>query len=197
MLFPSWETLPHERLSPRADTVGRRLAVLRRLAHPERVRRCAARVVVTTVRSMIQPLAPHLGELAPVRIATGAEIDLAEVTEQLTMLAYSRVDLVTKRGEIAVRGGILDLFPPTAEHPYRIEFWGDEVSRDPHLRGHRPALHRPGRRRRRAAVPGDPADPGRPGRGRPAVGRGAPVTRRWPRCWRSCRPGSPSRAWRR
>jgi transcription-repair coupling factor (superfamily II helicase) len=128
MLFPSWETLPHERLSPRADTVGRRLSVLRRLAHPDEFGGERPRVVVTTVRSMIQPLAPHLGELAPVHLVTGAEVDLAEVTEQLTMLAYSRVDLVTKRGEMAVRGGILDLFPPTAEHPYRIEFWGDEVS---------------------------------------------------------------------
>ncbi len=127
-LFPSWETLPHERLSPRADTVGRRLAVLRRLAHPEEFPAGRPRVVVTTVRSMIQPMAPDLGELTPVRLAVGDEIELTELIEQLTMIAYSRVDLVTKRGELAVRGGILDVFPPTAEHPYRIEFWGDEVS---------------------------------------------------------------------
>ena len=87
MLFPSWETLPHERLSPRADTVGRRLSVLRRLAHPEEFNGETPKVVVTTVRSMIQPLAPHLGELTPVRLTVGAVRDLAEGTEQQTMLA--------------------------------------------------------------------------------------------------------------
>ncbi|MCP2168764.1 transcription-repair coupling factor [Goodfellowiella coeruleoviolacea] len=126
--FPSWETLPHERLSPRADTVGRRLAVLRRLAHPEEHPAGALRVVVATVRSLIQPMAPHLGELAPLRLAVGGEHDFAELLDRLVELAYTRVDMVEKRGEFAVRGGILDVFPPTEEHPLRVEFWGDEVS---------------------------------------------------------------------
>jgi transcription-repair coupling factor (superfamily II helicase) len=131
--FPSWETLPHERLSPRADTVGRRLAVLRRLAHPEDrpeddVPRPPLRVVVTTVRSLIQPMAPGLGELEPVRLQVGAEYDFEALSARLADLAYARVDMVEKRGEFAVRGGIVDLFPPTAQHPVRIEFWGDEIS---------------------------------------------------------------------
>ena len=126
-LFPSWETLPHERLSPRADTVGRRLATLRRLAHPEDHPAGAPRVVVTTIRSMIQPMAPDLGELAPVTLKVGDWVDLLELTERLTTLAYTRVDLVEKRGEMAVRGGIVDIFPPTAEHPVRVEFFGDEI----------------------------------------------------------------------
>ncbi|HEX4720988.1 MAG TPA: transcription-repair coupling factor [Pseudonocardiaceae bacterium] len=126
--FPSWETLPHERLSPRADTVGQRLAVLRRLAHPEEHPAGPLRVVVATVRSLIQPLAPGLGELTPVRLDVGAELDFEQVVTRLTELAYARVDMVEKRGEFAVRGGILDLFPPTAEHPVRAEFWGDEVA---------------------------------------------------------------------
>ena len=127
--FPSWETLPHERLSPRADTVGQRLAVLRRLAHPEEHptgRR--PRVVVAAVRSLIQPLAPNLGELAPVILRVGAEQDFDETVARLADLAYLRVDMVEKRGEFAVRGGILDVFPPTAERPVRVEFWGDEVA---------------------------------------------------------------------
>ncbi|APU12815.1 transcription-repair coupling factor [Actinoalloteichus fjordicus] len=128
--LPSWETLPHERLSPRADTVGRRLAVLRRLAHPEQDSPDTGplRVVVTTVRSLIQPLAPGLGEVAPVHLRVGEEHDFASQVERLANLAYSRVDMVEKRGEFAVRGGILDVFPPTCEHPLRVEFWGDEVS---------------------------------------------------------------------
>jgi transcription-repair coupling factor (superfamily II helicase) len=124
--FPSWETLPHERLSPRADTVGTRLAVLRRLAHPEE--HGPLKVVVATVRSLIQPMAPGLGELVPVHLRTGVEQDFDGVLARLADLAYLRVDMVEKRGEFAVRGGIVDLFPPTAEHPVRVEFWGDEVT---------------------------------------------------------------------
>ncbi|WP_086820902.1 transcription-repair coupling factor [Allokutzneria sp. NRRL B-24872] len=124
--LPSWETLPHERLSPRADTVGKRLTVLRRLAHPGEG--TPIKVVVATVRSLIQPMAPGLGDLEPVRLNVGAEHDFAQLVERIVDLAYARVDLVEKRGEFAVRGGILDIFPPTAEHPVRVEFWGDEVT---------------------------------------------------------------------
>ena len=123
-VFPSWETLPHERLSPRSDTVGRRLAVLRRLAHPDDN---PVQVVVAPVRSLLQPQLKGLGDLEPVELTTGATAELEDVARRLTDMAYARVDLVTKRGEYAVRGGILDVFPPTDEHPSRVEFWGDEV----------------------------------------------------------------------
>jgi len=123
-VFPSWETLPHERLSPRSDTVGRRLAVLRRLAHPEDR---PLQVIVAPVRSVLQPQLKGLGDLEPVELVTGGEAELEGVARRLTDMAYARVDLVTKRGEFAVRGGILDVFPPTDEHPSRVEFWGDEV----------------------------------------------------------------------
>ncbi|MGH3829978.1 MAG: transcription-repair coupling factor [Pseudonocardiaceae bacterium] len=130
--LPSWETLPHERLSPRADTVGRRLAVLRRLAHPDEsspdVSNTAPRVVVTGVRSLIQPILAGLGEIAPVRLRVGQVHDFDGVLARLADLAYTRVDMVDRRGEFAVRGGIVDVFPPTAAHPFRVEFWGEEVS---------------------------------------------------------------------
>ncbi|WP_129842203.1 transcription-repair coupling factor [Streptomyces sp. RFCAC02] len=127
--FPSWETLPHERLSPRADTVGRRLAVLRRLAHPRADDPGAGpvSVVVAPIRSVLQPQVKGLGDLVPVELRTGQTADLREVTEALAAAAYTRVELVEKRGEFAVRGGILDVFPPTEEHPLRVEFWGDDV----------------------------------------------------------------------
>ncbi|WP_370950437.1 transcription-repair coupling factor [Amycolatopsis sp. cg5] len=122
--FPSWETLPHERLSPRADTVGRRLEVLHRLHRGAD----DLKVVVSTVRSLIQPMAPGLGSLAPIDLVVGEEQSFEGLLERLVELAYTRVDMVEKRGEFAVRGGILDLFGPTAQHPVRVEFWGDEVS---------------------------------------------------------------------
>jgi transcription-repair coupling factor (superfamily II helicase) len=123
--YPAWETLPHERLSPRSDIVGRRLAVLRRLVgnDPEP----APRVVVAPVRSILQPQVKDLGHMTPVRITVGADLDLSDLARDLVDAAYTRVDLVERRGEFAVRGGILDVFPPTEEHPLRIDFFGDTV----------------------------------------------------------------------
>ncbi len=128
-LYPSWETLPHERLSPRADTVGRRLAVLRRLAHPSADDPTTGPldVVVAPVRSLLQPQVKGLGELEPVQLVQGQELALDDVVRRLVDLSYLRVELVEKRGEFAVRGGILDVFPPTEEHPLRVEYWGDTV----------------------------------------------------------------------
>ncbi|SNQ51280.1 Transcription-repair-coupling factor [Frankia canadensis] len=126
-VFPSWETLPHERLSPRADTVGQRLAVLRRLAHPASAGLPPLRVVVAPVRAVLQPQVAGLGELDPVRLAAGDTADLDATVARLVGIAYHRVELVERRGEIAVRGGILDVFPPTEEHPLRVEFFGDDV----------------------------------------------------------------------
>jgi transcription-repair coupling factor (superfamily II helicase) len=129
--FPSWETLPHERLSPRSDTVGQRLAVLRRLSHPDLADPAGPdgplQVVVAPVRSVLQPIVGGLAEVEPVRLRTGDEADLDEVVTRLVDIGYARTELVGNRGEIAVRGGILDVFPPTEEHPLRVEFFGDTV----------------------------------------------------------------------
>ncbi|AKN16322.1 transcription-repair coupling factor [Mycobacterium haemophilum DSM 44634] len=128
-VFPSWETLPHERLSPGVDTVGTRLMVLRRLAHPDDARLGPPlQVVVTAVRSLLQPMTAQLGLVEPVILSVGDETGFERVIARLVELAYTRVDMVGRRGEFAVRGGILDIFAPTAEHPVRVEFWGDEIT---------------------------------------------------------------------
>ena len=128
-LFPSWETLPHERLSPGVDTVGARMLLLRRLARPDDPELGPPlTVVVTTVRSLLQPMAADLVEVEPVTLRVGAESSFGDLPARLVELAYTRVDMVGRRGEFAVRGGILDVFAPTAEHPVRVEFWGDEIT---------------------------------------------------------------------
>ena len=129
-VYPGWETLPHERLSPRADTVGQRLAVLRRLAHPSKDDPTTGplRVVVAPIRSVLQPQVPGLGDLEPVALHGGDTAkDLTDILHDLVIAGYARTELVERRGDFAVRGGILDVFPPTEEHPLRVEFWGDEV----------------------------------------------------------------------
>ncbi|MDN5899640.1 MAG: DEAD/DEAH box helicase, partial [Brachybacterium sp.] len=123
--LPAWETLPHERLSPRADTVAKRLSTLRRIAHPET--EDPAHVVLMPVRSLLQPIAKGLGDLRPVRAAVGDTYALEDIERDLVDAAYARVDMVEKRGEFAVRGGILDVFPPTEPHPVRVDLFGDEI----------------------------------------------------------------------
>ena len=123
--YPAWETLPHERLSPRSDTVGRRLEVLRRLLGNDP--RPAPRVVVAPVRAILQPQVVGLGDLLPVRLVAGQDYDIGDVARALVAAAYIRVDLVERRGEFCVRGGIVDVFPPTSEHPVRIDFFGDTI----------------------------------------------------------------------
>ncbi len=122
--FPAWETLPHERLSPSPETVGRRLSVLRQVAEDDDT----PLIITASVRAALQPLAGGLTDRPPIELRVGGRgRELDSVLAGLVELAYHRVDMVSRRGEFAVRGGILDVFPPIADHPYRVEFFGDEV----------------------------------------------------------------------
>jgi transcription-repair coupling factor (superfamily II helicase) len=121
--FPAWETLPHERLSPRSDTVARRLATLADLATPNNENT----IVVAPIRAVIHRFIADLASQPLQSLEIGSEVDLTTLITDLTELAYTRTDLVEKRGEFAVRGGIVDLFLPLSEHPVRIDFFGDEI----------------------------------------------------------------------
>ena len=123
--FPAWETLPFERVSPGVETMGRRLRTLHRLADPDRY----PTVVVTPVRSLIQRLAPGGDAVEPVAIAAGDEVDPEQLVATLVSHGYRREYQVEHRGEVAVRGSIVDVFPATADRPIRIDLWGDEVDR--------------------------------------------------------------------
>ena len=121
--FPAWETLPHERLSPRSDTVARRLATLAALAKAS----SENKIVVAPIRAVIHRFIADLASQSLQSLEIGSEVDLTTLITNLTELAYTRTDLVEKRGEFAVRGGIVDLFLPLSEHPVRIDFFGDEI----------------------------------------------------------------------
>jgi transcription-repair coupling factor (superfamily II helicase) len=129
-VFPAWETLPFERVSPALDTMGRRLRVMWRLRvggdH-------LPRVVVAPVRALVQRLGPHVEDIDPVVIAKGAQVDRDELVGRLVNLGYRREYQVEARGEVAVRGSIVDVYPTTADHPVRIDLWGDEVERLTHF----------------------------------------------------------------
>ncbi|MEK9939326.1 MAG: transcription-repair coupling factor, partial [Ilumatobacter sp.] len=124
-LFPAWETLPFERVSPAIETMGRRLEVLWRLHHTER----CPRVVVAGVRALLQRLGPGSDSVVPVEVAHGDVIDPDDIVRSLVAAGYRREELVEHRGEFARRGAIIDVFPSTADRPVRIDLWGDEVDR--------------------------------------------------------------------
>jgi len=125
VLFPAWETLPFERVSPSVETMGRRLEVLWRLRDPERM----PAIVVAGVRALLQRLGPGATSVEPVRVRPGDVIDADDLLRTLVGFGYRREELVEHRGEVARRGAIIDVFPSTAEAPIRIDLWGDEVDR--------------------------------------------------------------------
>jgi transcription-repair coupling factor (superfamily II helicase) len=123
--FPAWETLPFERVSPSVETMGRRLRTMWRLRDPAR----APRVLVAPVRALVQRLGPHAEDVEPVVVRPGERRDRDELLATLVGAGYRREEVVEHRGEVAVRGSIIDVYPSTADRPVRIDLWGDEVDR--------------------------------------------------------------------
>ncbi|MDQ4096534.1 MAG: transcription-repair coupling factor, partial [Actinomycetota bacterium] len=124
-VFPAWETLPFERVSPAVETMGRRLRVLWRLRERDR----SPRVVVAPVRALVQRLGPHVEEVEPITVRPGDQVDPMVLMSRLVEAGYRREYQVEHRGEVARRGSIVDVFPSTADAPVRIDLWGDEVDR--------------------------------------------------------------------
>ena len=119
--FPAWETLPHERLSPKSDTVTARFKALNNIKNSE------TKFVVCSIRALLQPIIVNDLKNSQIKIKHSQSIKMLDLIEQLSKFGYTRSDLVEKRGDFAVRGGILDLFAPDQEHPIRIDFFGDEI----------------------------------------------------------------------
>jgi len=118
--FPAWDATPFEKRSPHADVTGQRLACLRRLTE----RKVTA--VVTTLEALRQRVLPRtVLNNASLYFLPGEESDREELLAKLVTLGYLNVPLVEDRGTFAVRGGIVDIFPPGFEQPVRIEFFGD------------------------------------------------------------------------
>jgi transcription-repair coupling factor (superfamily II helicase) len=124
-LFPAWETLPFERVSPATETMGRRVRTMWHLRDPDR----APRVVVAPVRALVQRLGPHVEDAEPIVVGHGDQIDPTDLVDRLVAAGYRREYQVEHRGEVAVRGSIVDVFPSTSDVPFRIDLWGDEVDR--------------------------------------------------------------------
>ncbi len=121
LLLPAWGTLPFEHISPNVSTMASRCLARHRLMKGQ-----PGTVVVASVRAAIQRVSPT--KVTPVTVTMGEERDFDDLLHQLVEAGYTRTDRVEARGEIAVRGGIIDVAPAQGTSPVRIEFWGDEIS---------------------------------------------------------------------
>ncbi|MDE0268145.1 MAG: transcription-repair coupling factor [Acidimicrobiaceae bacterium] len=125
--LPAWETLPFERVSPSVETMGRRIKVLHRLVDAD-ASQGKPRVVVASARALAQQV--HKSSVdAPIMVKAGDTVDQGILVERLVMFGYQRQHQVECKGEIALRGSIVDIYPSTASTPVRIDFWGDEIER--------------------------------------------------------------------
>jgi transcription-repair coupling factor (superfamily II helicase) len=121
--FPAWETLPGEEIAPSPDVIGKRFEALDAL-----IRKKGRSIVLCPLASLLQKVIPK-EMLAPLlhRWKKGSKVSFDTLPELLISLGYVRNPVVSDKGEFAIRGGILDLFPVASSDPFRIEFFGDEI----------------------------------------------------------------------
>ncbi len=120
LALPAWETLPFEHVSPNVATMAHRAEARHALAQGE-----PGLVVVASVRAATQRLSPS--PVNPVVVKPQDDVDRDALIGILAEFGYHRTDRVEGRGEFAVRGGIVDVFPAQGDRPARIDFWGDTV----------------------------------------------------------------------
>jgi len=127
LTFPAWDGVPYDRVAPNADTIARRIATLSELTHRETAGNKSSLIVLTTVNAVVQRVPPRAFIAASsMRLAAGNAVSMQELVERLEVSGYGRAGTVTDPGQYAVRGGILDLYPPGAQ-PVRLDFFGDTL----------------------------------------------------------------------
>ena len=123
--FPAWETLPGEEILPSPDILGKRFEALSLLQNKK-----TPSVVLCPLVSLLQKILPKK-TLSPLMTTwkKGMEISFDRIPDLLKSLGYRPEKIVSDKGEFAIRGGIVDLFPVSSPEPYRVEFFGDEIDR--------------------------------------------------------------------
>lgn len=126
--FPAWDCLPYDRVSPNSEIVAARVAALSQLIEWKRDEKFLPRIVITTVNAITQRTTPKAAlEKSAFSAKIGERLSLPELQTYLASNGYMRTDTVREHGEFAIRGGIVDLFPPTESMPVRIDLFGDEI----------------------------------------------------------------------
>ncbi|HZZ37365.1 MAG TPA: CarD family transcriptional regulator, partial [Caulobacteraceae bacterium] len=124
--FPAWDCLPYDRVGPSAGVAAQRMATLTRLARGLDPKKPA--LLVTTAPALLQRApARTLVTRAGYSATIGDAVDLADLERYFAVNGYHRASTVSERGEFAVRGGVIDVFPPGAEEPVRLDLFGDTL----------------------------------------------------------------------
>jgi transcription-repair coupling factor (superfamily II helicase) len=122
--LPAWDCLPYDRVSPATDVIARRLSALSRFNQGAR----APLVVLTTVAAVLQRVVPRATlARSHFSVKPGQMVKDSDLLGFLAANGYSRTGAVVDPGDFAVRGGIIDIFPPGAELPVRLDFFGDTL----------------------------------------------------------------------
>jgi transcription-repair coupling factor (superfamily II helicase) len=123
--FPAWDTVPYDRIGPNPDIAAKRIAALARLSVANRKE---PTIVLTTVNAILQRVPPRTFVRQNLRpMAAGQRLDRGQLIERLSLAGYTRTGTVMEPGEYAVRGSLLDLFPPGRTTPVRLDFFGDTL----------------------------------------------------------------------
>ncbi|MEZ5892277.1 MAG: transcription-repair coupling factor [Parvularculaceae bacterium] len=122
--YPAWDCLPYDRVSPSPAVSSKRMASLAAILR----RGPGAFIIVAPVNAAIQRTPPRQAiENAALSLAPGAVMEMDALTQYLSANGYARSSTVREPGEFAVRGGLVDIFPPGAEEPVRLDFFGDAL----------------------------------------------------------------------
>jgi transcription-repair coupling factor (superfamily II helicase) len=125
--FPAWDCLPYDRLSPSSPVSAQRMATLTALARRE-IGDSRPLLVVTTVSAALQRTPPREATCgAGFETTVGLDLDTAALERYFAANGYMRASTVSERGEFAVRGGVVDVFPPGFEEPVRLDMFGSEL----------------------------------------------------------------------
>ena len=129
LAFPAWDCLPYDRVSPKPDIESTRLATLAYLARGAALTKgVEAAVIVTSVAAVLQRVPPRAAIAeASFQARTGEEVDRDALVSFLAANGYSRADTVRDPGDFALRGGIVDLWPPGSDDPLRLDFFGETL----------------------------------------------------------------------
>jgi transcription-repair coupling factor (superfamily II helicase) len=124
--YPAWDCLPYDRLSPTAGIAAQRMATLTRLA--QRKADDAPVLVVTTISAAMQRTPPRSVTLqAGFETKVGRDLDIQALERYFAANGYVRASTVSERGEFAVRGGVVDVYPPGFAEPVRLDMFGSEL----------------------------------------------------------------------
>jgi len=124
IVFPAWDCLPYDRVSPKGEIVSQRIGALSRLLRPEQ----KGRLILTTVSAASQKVPPRATfQDKAIMARPGDSLSMDQLISVLSANGYQRSDKVMEPGEFAVRGGIVDLFSGDIDTPVRLDFFGDEL----------------------------------------------------------------------